>query len=57
MRNNDINDEDFGKDIDEPNPHFVEAPQALRMFGFVILGCITSILFALTVRLDRWILH
>lgn len=55
MRNNDINDEDYGKEM--PELRQIETPWHGQFLGYVIVGCFASILFALTVRLDRWLMH
>lgn len=57
MKNNDIMDEDFGKEIDDTTQQFMETPWALHMLGVVIIACIASILLALTVRLDKWLVR
>ena len=56
MRNNDIMSEDFNKEIPEPKEP-VETPWPLAVAGLVILACILSIIVALTIRLDSWIIH
>lgn len=57
MRNNDIMDEDFDKDIDEPQYPMVDTPWALSILGVVITACFASVLIAATYRLDIWIIH
>lgn len=54
MKNKDIMDEDYGKEIDEPQ--LIEAPWSLRMLGTVVVACIAAILFALTAKLCIWLL-
>lgn len=56
MRNNDIQDEDYGKEIPEPKQP-IEVPFFVVVVGGVIVACLLSILVALTIRFDRWLLH
>jgi hypothetical protein len=53
MRNNDIMDEDYGKEV---QPQFVEAPWSFRMLGVVITACIAAILLSGAIRLCKWII-
>lgn len=59
MKNRDIMDEDYGSDIDEKPKRW--QPQTEETWGgtiasIVIAACLTTIVVALTLRLDRWIL-
>lgn len=55
MRNNDINDEDYGKEIPEQGQK--EEPWGVQIIGVVMAACVASILVALTLRLDKWLVH
>lgn len=57
MINNDINDEDYGKEMEQPTKVPIETPQALYVVGMVITACICTIIVSLTIRLDRWLVH
>lgn len=52
MRNNDIMDEDYGKVTPEP-----KQPWVFNIFAIVVVACVGSILVALTLRLDKWLLR
>lgn len=57
MRNNNIQDEDFGKEIPDPNKATAETPWIVSVIAVVIAACIATVIIALTLRLDKWLLR
>lgn len=55
MRNNDIQDEDYGKELPSSNKGTGDIPSEARVAGVIILACFVAILVALTIRVFRWI--
>lgn len=56
MKNNDINDEDYGKEMKEPKVP-METPWGVHVVSVVIAACVASVIIALTLRLDKWLVR
>lgn len=57
MKNNDINDEDYGKDNSKVREPTQEETWAVGAVMLVIAAGLASVIVCLFIRLDRWILH